>query len=97
MKSRQVSAKRPISSPQACDLIAPAPPSADSDERKVTLPLLQNVLNAYEGRGAAGDVLEVIDAFQSPLILYDPIRKLFHQVTAPRKIFADASVRTSYG
>jgi DNA polymerase epsilon subunit 2 len=69
------------------------PFSADSDERKVTTSLLENVLSHFEGRGGAKDALEVINAFKVPLCLYDPIRKLFHHSTQPRKIFAEALVR----
>lgn len=71
------------------------PFAADSDERKVTISLLENVLSQFEGRGGARDAIEVISAFKAPLCLYDPIRKLFHHSTKPRKIFADALVSCS--
>ena len=66
--------------------------SADSDERKVTVTFVDKLVSQYQGRGTSGEVLEVIDAFKVPLILYDPIRKLFHHSTNSRKIFADATV-----
>ena len=68
---------------------------ADSDTRKVTLSVLEEVLGQFEGKGNAGDGVQVINVFKAPLILYDPVRKLFHHSTQPRKLFAEASVRVN--
>lgn len=73
--------------------IATVSPLAGSGERKVNIALIDTVHSQYEGRGNTGNVLEVIDAFHAPFILYDPIRKLFHQSNEPRQLFSDASVR----
>lgn len=63
------------------------------DGRKVSAAVLAEVLESLEGRLAQRDVVQVIDAFDAPHIVYDAIRKLFHRSTAPLSLFGDCKVR----
>ena len=54
--------------------------------------LLDQLLKHVEGQASSSGAIQVLDAFQTPLILYDPIRKLFHRSHEPRALFADAKV-----
>ena len=62
---------------------------AECDERRITASLVSEVIDRAKGNGTDESLVEVIDAFQVPRIMYDPIRKLFHKDTKPRKLFGD--------
>lgn len=64
---------------------------AASDERRVGAGLLQQAVQALEGRAAPQDVVQVIDAFSVPHVGYDPVRKLFHRSSEPPRLQADAA------
>ncbi|KAL4422834.1 hypothetical protein ABPG75_009031 [Micractinium tetrahymenae] len=64
---------------------------AASDERRVSAELLQRVVQALEGRAAPQDVVQVVDAFSVPHIVYDPVRKLFHRSSEQPQLQADAA------
>lgn len=64
--------------------------STASDERRITIPLLEKVLRAVQGGSQQKDVTQVIDAFQVPCFVFDPVSKLFHKSRAERKLYADA-------
>ncbi|KAI3430534.1 hypothetical protein D9Q98_005127 [Chlorella vulgaris] len=61
-----------------------------SDERRMTPELLEQVLGALEGRSQPQDPVQVVDAFQVPHIVYDPVRKLFHKSQTQPTLQADA-------
>jgi hypothetical protein len=77
----------------SCHTTLPACAIAVSDERRMTPELLEQVLGALEGRSQPQDPVQVVDAFQVPHIVYDPVRKLFHKSQTQPTLQADAKVR----
>eukprot|EP00887_Chlorella_sp_A99_P007226 scaffold2.g7226.t1 len=63
---------------------------ATSNGRLVSAALLEQAAASLEGRRQRRDVVQVIDAFQVPYIIYDPLRKLFHASADRRNLLADA-------
>lgn len=68
---------------------------AGFDERRVTAELLDKLLVGIVGStgrpntSTSNDGIQIIDAYSSPYIMYDPIRKLFRKSEQPRAIHAD--------
>ena len=60
---------------------------AGTEDRKLTVNVVNDFLSRLKGSDAG--VLEVVDAFQVPLIQYDPVRHMFHRNTGPRKTIGD--------
>lgn len=63
---------------------------SDSVSRRVTVEIVDEVVDASRGKVSVGDVTEVIDAFSVPRVIYDAINKLFYRDTQPRHLFGDA-------
>ena len=65
-----------------------------TDERRVSLELLQHALGTVQGRAGhhAQDFIQVVDAFELPVVAYDPIRKAFHRSDYRPQVLGDAKV-----
>ncbi len=60
--------------------------------------MLDQALRTLEGRAQPQDVIQIINAAEVPYIVYDPVRKMFHRSSEPRRMFGDAKVRLAvYG
>jgi len=63
---------------------------ADTDDRKLRLEFLNEFLE--RAKGSTFGEIEVLQAFDTPLYQYDPVRKMFHKCAERRKIVANAEV-----
>lgn len=68
------------------------PRAAVCKDRHLSAELLQRILNAVQGRAGQSDLIQVIDAFKVPYILYDPVRKLFYKSSEARTTYAEGKV-----
>lgn len=64
-------------------------------QRRLTLESLECLVRRLDGARAQTSGTQVIPAFQTPVLEYDPIRKQFHASPAPPRLFPEAKVRCS--
>ena len=65
------------------------------DHRKISDELVERLLGDLLGKDQDDDVIQVIDAFDTPLVLYDPVRKDYFKSEERRHIHADGKVRAT--
>ncbi|KFM28498.1 DNA polymerase epsilon subunit 2 [Auxenochlorella protothecoides] len=59
-------------------------------QRRLTLESLEGLVRRLDGARAQTSGTQVIPAFQTPVLEYDPIRKQFHASPAPPRLFPEA-------
>jgi hypothetical protein len=65
--------------------------------RKISDEVVERLLSDLLGKDQEDDVIQVIDAFDTPLVLYDPVRKIFFKSEEGRHVHADGKVRSQAG